>query len=114
MADIIAYLYLMNYYDPPGDPLRGKALFEKRNCSVCHNLNGGTGIGPNLIQAQNLDSSLQVVAEMWNHIPQMQQKIQQVGLPWPRINQGEMNDLIAYLLQAREQRAQAKGGGASR
>jgi cytochrome c2 len=101
MADIIAYLYLINYYDKPGDPARGEKLFAQKTCDACHHLTGSAGIGPNLAQAQNLDSSVEVVAAMWNHIPQMSKKMQEVGLSWPRINPGEMNDLIAYLLKSR-------------
>lgn len=102
MADIIAYLYLINYYDPPGDPARGKILFEKRYCSGCHRFSDPPGIGPNLIQVQHLDSSLEVIAGMWNHIPEMSRKMQELGVVWPRIQPGEMKDLIAYLLSERK------------
>ena len=101
MADLIAYLYLINYYDPPGDPAEGKTLFEQRYCSSCHRLSGVAAIGPNLAEIQNLDSSIEVVAAMWNHIPQMRKKTQEVGLLWPRINPGEMRNIVAYLFQER-------------
>lgn len=102
MADIIAYLYLINYYDRPGDPVRGATLFEERKCGLCHRPTGAQGVGPNLATKQNLDTSTEMIAEMWNHIPQMSQKMQEIGQVWPRINPGEMNDLVAYLLQVRK------------
>lgn len=91
MADIIAYLYLINYNDRPGDPVRGKELFKMRSCGSCHHLVGPAGVGPNLAKIEDLDSSIAVIAEMWNHIPKMTQKMQESGVLFPRIYPGEMN-----------------------
>jgi putative heme-binding domain-containing protein len=54
MAGIIAYLRNMNTFDPatvkPGDPSRGRALFEGRGgCTGCHRVGAsGSRVGPNL------------------------------------------------------------------
>ena len=36
MADLIAYLFSTRYFDEPGDPERGKTIFVKKQCNLCH------------------------------------------------------------------------------
>ena len=36
MADVIAYLFASRYFDEPGDPGRGKNVFVKKQCNLCH------------------------------------------------------------------------------
>jgi len=34
---------------------------------------------------------------MWNHAPKMEAGMQQLGAAWPKFEDGEMNDLLAYV-----------------
>jgi cytochrome c551/c552 len=36
MADLVAYLFSTRYFDEPGNAERGKVLFVKNECSLCH------------------------------------------------------------------------------
>ena len=36
MADLVAYLFSTRYFDEPGNPERGKAVFVKKQCNLCH------------------------------------------------------------------------------
>jgi cytochrome c2 len=100
MADILAYLYFVNYANVPGNPGRGGVLFVKK-CSPCHSIGGGQRVGPDLLTASNLDEPIAVIAAMWDHAPKMDRELRARGLPWPRLEQGEAADLTAFLLAQR-------------
>ncbi len=36
MTDLVAYLFSIRYFDEPGNPNRGRAVFVKGQCNVCH------------------------------------------------------------------------------
>src|ERR1035441_5014298 len=59
-----------------GSPARGGSLFSDLGCDTCHALYGiGPDIGPDLGTAlPNGSSPVRIVADMWNHGPQMWQK----------------------------------------
>lgn len=96
MADVIAYLYFVNYAHVSGTPDRGRRVFE-RNCSACHVL-GQKSIGPDLTRAPGLDKPIGIIAAMWNHASGMEEQIRQRGLTWPRIEPGDTADLAAFLI----------------
>jgi len=103
MADIIAYLYFVNYADVRGTPSRGARLFSER-CSVCHSPSGGSGLGPDLAGVPGLDDPIAIIAAMWNHAPRMEQESRRLGVLWPRFQPGDTADLAAFLLGSRARR----------
>ncbi len=49
IADLIAFLSTVNYFDPAGDVDTGRQLFSEKRCIVCHQVEGiGGVVGPNL------------------------------------------------------------------
>lgn len=100
MADILAYLYFVNYANVPANPGRGGGIFVKK-CSPCHSVGGGQRVGPDLGVAANLDEPIAVIAAMWDHAPKMERELRTRGLPWPRFERGEAADLTAFLLSRR-------------
>ena len=110
MANIFSYLYTSRYVGASGDAERGGRLFEIKGCAACHSL-GGTAVktkkGPNLSAKAAVDSITGWTQAMWNHAPAMESAMQEAGVPWPRFEPGEMNDLLAYL---RGGRPAASGG----
>jgi mono/diheme cytochrome c family protein len=106
MASVIAYLYFVNYFDEPGDPAVGKALFENKGCIKCHNINGKGGkIGPSLDKFHRDASPIVITQAMWNHGPKMSAKMKQLGIKPPQFQGRQIIDLVAYI------RSQAKGKG---
>jgi cytochrome c2 len=102
MADLIAYLYFINYFDRPGDRARGERLFAEKQCSQCHALGGRGGtVGPDLARLPGPDSPIALIAQMWNHAPHMDQGMRERNLAWPRFLPGEMADILEYLSRAR-------------
>jgi len=107
MADVIAYLYFVNYASVTGHPGRGRQLFADK-CAACHTVGAGPNVGPDLADTLGLDDPLAVVAAMWNHAPHMEEAARRRGLVWPRFETGDAADLAAFLLPGRSRRAGSK------
>ena len=101
MGDLLAFLYTLNYFDPPGDRAKGRKLFAEKGCIACHQ-RGGTGgtDGPSLDVLKAFTSPLYVSAALWNHGPQMAEAMKAKGIARPTLTGQELRDLIAYLAPA--------------
>jgi mono/diheme cytochrome c family protein len=100
MADIIAYLYFVNYANVRGRPVRGAEIFRQK-CSTCHSETAGSRVGPDLGAIPQLDDPIAIFAAMWNHASRMEQELRQQGLAWPRLAPGDAADLAAFLVSRR-------------
>ncbi len=100
MADIIAYLYFVNYATVYAAPSRGETLFADK-CARCHTVGGGKRVGPDLATVPNLDDPTAIVTMMWNHAAGMETQLRRLGLVWPQFEPGEVADLSAFLLLKR-------------
>ena len=100
-ADLIGFLYTLNYFDAPGNPGVGARYFAEKRCVACHQV-GGTGgvVGPNLDFLKQFASPLFVAAALWNHGPQMTEAMKARGLERPAFIGPELQDLLAYLVPA--------------
>jgi cytochrome c2 len=94
MADLVAYLFSTQYFDEPGDPERGKNVFIKKQCNLCHAK--GTKM-PNLSVLKGQISPIFMAQTMWNHGPEMLEKMRKAKVPWSKIDGKEMADLMEYL-----------------
>lgn len=110
MADVIAYLYFVNYATVRGSASRGAALFREK-CGTCHSVGGGRRVGPDLAAARGLDDPIAIFAAMWNHAPRMEQELKSRGLVWPRLMPGDAADLTAFLVTTRAADGGRKAGG---
>lgn len=94
MADLIAYLYSVDYFGGSGSSARGEGLLSGKGCLDCHSLRGrGGSTAGDLGQRGNLESLGAVTAALWNHIlvPDL------ATVNWRSINAREMADLTAFL-----------------
>jgi len=97
-ADLAGFLFTLNYFDTPGNPEVGRKLFTEKRCVVCHKYNGAGGtVGPDLDQGVQFRSPISVAAAMWNHGPQMTEKMKENGIERPTFTGAELRDLVAYL-----------------
>lgn len=103
MADILAYLYFVNYANVRGNLDRGGLLFVGK-CSPCHSLGGGTRVGPDLTAVPGLDEPIAIIAAMWDHAPNMDAELRARKIAWPRLDPGDAADLTAFLLSKRPRR----------
>lgn len=97
-GDLFAFLYSIDYFDEPGDPDVGRALFSEKRCVMCHQVQGVGGVvGPNLDLLGQYRSPIPVATAMWNHGPEMIAEMRRRGIERPSFRGSELVDLIAFL-----------------
>jgi mono/diheme cytochrome c family protein len=83
---------------PTRDPVAGARLFATKGCAACHTPDGSGGAGgPDLAKMQRPLLLYDVAARMWNHVPQMAQRIATLRADRPYLNADELGDLLAFL-----------------
>ncbi|MBI3989242.1 MAG: cytochrome c [candidate division NC10 bacterium] len=82
----------------PENPVEGRRLFVSKGCARCHTVwgEGGTG-GPDLGKISPAGSFLQLAGILWNHSPQMTERMGEKGIQRPTFTPEEMAKLVAYL-----------------
>jgi len=94
MTDLVGYLFSVRYFDEPGDPGRGRTVFVKRQCNLCH-AKGSQKLDLSRLKGQI--SPIFMAQAMWNHGPEMLEKMRLAKVPWQKIDGKEMVDLMEYL-----------------
>ena len=105
VVDILAFIRENGLYDqtrrsylPPGDPVLGRALFQRKGCIRCHAINGRGGtVGPDLATRSLKGSLSYILSQMWNHGSRMWPEMARRGIPFPTFTPGEMSDVMTYL-----------------
>jgi mono/diheme cytochrome c family protein len=84
-------------------PQQGSLVFRDKGCIRCHSVNGEGGkVGPDLGRRESAQSSLpQLVTAMWNHAPQMWERMRADRVPYPSLSYDEVAQLLAYLYMSR-------------
>ncbi len=97
MADLIAYLYLVQYSAEAGDSDQGPQLMRDKGCLACHSVSGrGGDTASDLTQARGLTSQAGVISSLWNHVLILDGPGRNT-VTWPSFAAKEMADLAAYL-----------------
>jgi cytochrome c2 len=97
-ADLVGFLFTLNYFDAPGNSQAGRKLFTDKRCVLCHTYRGVGGVvGPNLDHLSQFRSPIYIASAMWNHGPQMAETMREKGIQRPVFTGAELRDLIAYL-----------------
>lgn len=96
MADIVAYLYSVGYFDDAGSASRGASLIAPKRCVACHA--GGTEAG-DLREGRPYRSPAAAVAVLWSHV-RLAEGDSDRG-EWTALTPRETADLIAYLMERR-------------
>ena len=98
MLDLLTYLYSLHFLDAPGNPRLGSRLFVSKGCAACHAIAGDRpAIGPPLARFRHYASPVLWAEIMWKHAVEMEQKMKEMGLSWPRFEKNEMVDLVTYI-----------------
>ncbi|MEW6455496.1 MAG: c-type cytochrome [Acidobacteriota bacterium] len=105
--EIILLLNLILFYYISGsgneellieNPLEGRKIFLNKGCSKCHSTWGiGGKLGPDLSKMEEKKNILKLAGALWNHSPQMIEKMKEMGVERPLISGEEMSKLGSYL-----------------
>jgi cytochrome c2 len=104
LADVIAFLYYLPFSGTGGNERRGQQVFRDKGCASCHSPDAPARIGPDLSQSEAVGTTLGLATAMWNHAPAMFDMTQQQRVEWPRFDEDEMPDLLAYLRTLKDRR----------
>lgn len=109
MADLLAFLYFLQFYGDPGDVPKGEKVFVDKGCVFCHGPQGrGNSRGIDLT-AVSKRTQAGLVSAMWNHVPEMAKSVSEFNVVWPRFEKNEMKDLL-YFIQSLNGPARKPGG----
>lgn len=90
LADIVAYLFFVSFDRSTGSIDEGRQLFESKSCANCHE--------PQMSFTNKTD----LLARIWNHVPQMLEQTRQDGIEWPIFSDGEISSLMEYMSSVKE------------
>lgn len=108
MADVIAFLYYLRFYETGGDVRKGQQLYVEKGCTSCHTTDGTPSVGPDLSRAESVLTPLGLATAMWDHAPAMYDLTQVQRVEWPIFEDDEMQDLAIYLHSLASARAAAE------
>jgi cytochrome c2 len=99
MADLIAYLYFLRFFEKEASVERGEMLFNQKDCQHCHHFGLFEVEGSHSLSSAGADMPrIDIAAEMWNHAGQMSQTMTGKKIEWLRMSKGELNDIIEYII----------------
>lgn len=97
MADIVAYLQSLRYFEGAGRPELGRRAIRDKGCLDCHSLGGeGQGEVLDLSRTPELDTPVSVIAALWNHVILLEHLPREGGHPWPSFDETEMANLVSF------------------
>jgi cytochrome c2 len=101
IADIVAFLSSLRYFEPIGSPHMGQTLFTDRGCAHCHGVSAeGSRGGPGLRGRRQAATTITLATALWQHGPKMYERTRQLGRPWPTLSDADVGDVVAFLNSA--------------
>ncbi|HEY4900569.1 MAG TPA: c-type cytochrome [Terriglobales bacterium] len=98
MADLLAFLASLRYFEPSGSAVAGAQVFSERGCAACHGSTAeGTQSGPALKSGAQPFTAVSFSAALWQHGPRMVDRSNQLGMPWPTLKPTDIGDLVSFL-----------------
>ena len=83
---------------PAQNALAGAQVFGSKGCNRCHSLRGLGGTeAPDLAEPTGARTFYDLAAAMWNHLPAMVDRMDELGIAHPRLSEQESANLIAFL-----------------
>lgn len=99
VSDLFSFLYFARQLEERGDPVKGERTFREKGCAGCHFAEDRAGGGPGLSPQSWTAYSNPIVwtHKMWEHAPQMERAMKEAGVVWPRLDDADFADIIAYV-----------------
>jgi cytochrome c2 len=104
-ADLFAYFYAALYFAPPGDDVRGRAVFQEKGCIGCHGdiLDTRSGSRRNN-KWPEIEDPITWAELMWNHSSEMDSAVSNRGIRWPTLSERDIVDLLTFLSKSSSER----------
>ena len=81
-----------------GNPVHGEKTISQAQCLHCHAINGSGGkAGPDFTEIDFNYSVTEIAGIMWNHGSVMYAMMKKEGMSFPKFNENDMADIIAFL-----------------
>jgi mono/diheme cytochrome c family protein len=93
MRKIVAYVWEQQYLGPAGNAASGDKVFKTKHCASCHN----DGQSAPQLRGGRIYTPITMISVLWDHGPQMRQKMIEKGISWPTLSAGDISNLTAYL-----------------
>jgi mono/diheme cytochrome c family protein len=97
LADIAVFLYSLHNTEPAGTPYVGASVFVWRGCSACHGVDATGGTAPALRGRGQSYTAIRLATGLWAHGERMYQETQRTQQAWPRLEDSDIGDLLAFL-----------------
>ena len=98
MSNLLAFLASLRYIEPTGSSAAGKQAFVERGCAACHGNDGeGTRSGPGLRAGHKPYTAITFASALWRHGPNMIDRAEEMGKPWPRLEPKDIGNLVSFL-----------------
>ena len=98
MADLLAFLASLRYFEPTGSPQVGERVFAVRGCAACHGTKAeGTNLGPPLKAGAEAYTAVTFTTGLWRHGPGMMKRSEETNMPWPTLQPGDVGELVSFL-----------------
>jgi predicted CXXCH cytochrome family protein len=117
MSDLFSFLFFVRYLDEPGDPIAGAVVLRQKGCAECHAIEGPRLSGaPDLQRWAGFTNPIVWAQKMWEHAPRMEEAMRERGITWPRLEDTDLTNLVAYLrsLGVRETKVYLEPGSVER
>jgi mono/diheme cytochrome c family protein len=95
MREVVSYLWAGQFFAGSGTRAAGGGVFRSKRCAVCHE-DASSG-APKLTGSGQSFTAATMVSALWLHGPRMLDQMKSKGIAWPRFDEAEMANLIAYL-----------------
>ncbi len=98
LADIVAFLYSLHYFEPGGSPQVGESVFSWRGCAQCHGARAeGNRLGPALRGRGQTYTSIRLATALWRHGAEMTRETRSNNVTWPVLEEADVGHLLSFL-----------------
>ena len=97
LADLAVFLYGLRNTEPTGSAYVGASVFVWRGCAACHGTGATGGSAPPLRGRGQTYTAVRLATGLWAHGNRMYEETRRTGQPWPRLEDSDIGDLLAYL-----------------
>lgn len=93
MRQILSYIWAQQFFSGAGNAQAGARVFTSKHCASCHN---DASSGAPQLAGRSFDAAA-IISALWHHGPGMLDQMKAKNIAWPRFEDHQMSDLIAYL-----------------